>query len=228
MRLKFDNFSSRKVPFHLTRPTRQLPLHFEHEMSKFRKTRAVIRSLKQEIAKAFLALFILLMLRQLCQAGETSNHVLLAPEVARLVLGTNSQPFTFANDSSTTAAVFVFLSTDCPIANGYSPELSRIQATFASRGVRFWSVYCESSETDDSIQRHQKEYQLTLTPLRDPHQSMASALGVTKTPEVVVLRPNGTRVYRGRIDDRHLRLGQSRPVPTTHDLRDALEALLGG
>ena len=197
-------------------------------MRVFGTKRAMGPIARKSPEKAFAWLFIFLMLRLLCHAGETSNRLLLAPEVVRQVLGTNNQSFNFAPDRSTTAAVFVFLSTDCPIANGYSPELGRIQATFASRGVRFWSVYCDPSETDDSIQRHQKEYQLTLTPLRDPHQSMASAMGVTKTPEVVVLRPDGTRVYRGRIDDRHLRLGQSRPAPTSHDLRDALEALLNG
>lgn len=160
---------------------------------------------------------------------DTTNSIgHFVSEATKPIIGVHGGSFTFATDRSTTAAAFVFLSTDCPIANGYSPELGRIQATFASRGVRFWSVYCDPSETDESIQRHQKEYQLTLTPIRDPHQSLASALGVTKTPEVVVLRPDGTRVYRGRIDDRHLRLGQSRPAPTTHDLRDALEALLSG
>lgn len=168
------------------------------------------------------------MLRLLCHARETNNRPLLAPEFVRQILGTNNQSLNFATDRSTTADVFIFLSTDCPIANGYSPELGRIQENFASRGVRFWSVYCEASETDNSIQRHQKEYQLTLTPIRDPQQSLATALGVTKTPEAVVLRPDGTRAYRGRIDDRHLRLGQSRPAPTTHDLRDALDALLNG
>jgi hypothetical protein len=32
-------------------------------------------------------------------------------------------------------------------------------------------------------------------------------------------------VYRGRIDDRHLALGKSRPAPRTRDLEDVLTAL---
>jgi hypothetical protein len=35
-------------------------------------------------------------------------------------------------------------------------------------------------------------------------------------------------VYRGRIDDRHVDFGRSRPEATTHDLDHALDELLDG
>jgi hypothetical protein len=38
----------------------------------------------------------------------------------------------------------------------------------------------------------------------------------------------GKVVYRGRIDDRYVDLGLERPAATTHDLGDALEAVMTG
>src|SRR5258708_38867078 len=55
----------------------------------------------------------------------------------------------------------------------------------------------------------------------------ARALGVRRTPEAVVLDGEKRLCYRGRIDDQY-RLGGVRPAPTTHDLKDALEAVLAG
>jgi hypothetical protein len=38
----------------------------------------------------------------------------------------------------------------------------------------------------------------------------------------------GRVVYRGRIDDRYVDLGLERPAATTHDLADALAAVVAG
>jgi hypothetical protein len=49
----------------------------------------------------------------------------------------------------------------------------------------------------------------------------------TVTPEAAVVV--GNRVaYRGRIDDRYVDLGLERPKATTHDLADAVSAVLAG
>jgi hypothetical protein len=48
------------------------------------------------------------------------------------------------------------------------------------------------------------------------------------TPEAVVVTPAGVIKYRGRIDDRYIALGQQRRVVTSHDLRDAIDAVIGG
>jgi hypothetical protein len=54
---------------------------------------------------------------------------------------------------------------------------------------------------------------------------------VTTTPEAAVFRSNGDvlrEVYRGRIDDRYLSIGQERPQPQQHDLEAAISAALAG
>src|SRR6266540_6218002 len=55
----------------------------------------------------------------------------------------------------------------------------------------------------------------------------ARALGVHRTPETVVLDAEKRLRYRGRIDDQY-RLGGVRKEPASHELKDALEAVLAG
>jgi hypothetical protein len=43
-----------------------------------------------------------------------------------------------------------------------------------------------------------------------------------------VYSPKRELLYRGRIDDRYVDFGKRRPEPMTHDLREALEAILAG
>jgi hypothetical protein len=50
----------------------------------------------------------------------------------------------------------------------------------------------------------------------------------TVTPEAAVFDRAKRLVYHGRIDDRFVSLGLERPEPTTHDLADALSAMLAG
>ena len=138
------------------------------------------------------------------------------------------EPFAWKTNEVPSATAFVFLSTDCPIANSYAPELQRIQTAYSPRGIQFRAVYCEPTETSETLRRHQEQYQLTIPSLRDPQQELARSLQVSRTPEVAIVDSKGNRIYRGRIDDRHLRLGQSRPEATTHEFRDALEAVLIG
>src|SRR5258706_161747 len=56
---------------------------------------------------------------------------------------------------------------------------------------------------------------------------LAKFVGATITPEAVVYA-GGRVAYRGRIDDRYVDLGLERPAATTHDLAEALAAVLAG
>ena len=61
--------------------------------------------------------------------------------------------------------------------------------------------------------------------VKDFDATCARALGVTRTPECAVLDADRKLRYRGRIDDQYRPTG-SRSEPTTHELRDALDAVL--
>ena len=124
------------------------------------------------------------------------------------------------------ATVLVFLSTDCPIANRYAPEIQRLAKEFGSRGMKFWLVYPDADTSPSAILRHTKEYRFTLRALRDPWHVLVGRAQVRVTPEVAVFHHDGRLLYHGRIDDRFVDFGKERASPTQHDLREAMEAVL--
>ena len=127
------------------------------------------------------------------------------------------------------AVVFLFTSTDCPISNRYAPEVRRLSETFTRQGVLFRLVYPGRADTAEAIHEHMKAfaYAGSTEAYRDPELALAKFVGATVTPEAAVVA-HGTVLYHGRLDDRYVDLGLERPSPTTHDLADALTAVLSG
>ena len=64
--------------------------------------------------------------------------------------------------------------------------------------------------------------------LRDPHHQLVKLARATIAPEAAVFDQAGHLVYHGRIDDRWLNPGRARPAAQTHDLEDAISAVLAG
>ena len=122
--------------------------------------------------------------------------------------------------------VYVFTTTDCPIANRYAPEIQRLAAKY-QQFAHFVLVYPVPSDTQDVINEHQKKYAYVLDSIRDTDQKLVKLTGVTVSPEVAVMR-GSQLLYRGRIDDRYIELGKDRPVPTRRDLEAALDLITTG
>ena len=129
---------------------------------------------------------------------------------------------------STKAVVLVFISIDCPVSNRYAPDIKRLVQEFASRGVRVWLVYPNPGESVAAIRAHLHAFGYPDIALRDPDHQLVARAGISVTPEAAVFTSTGELAYRGRIDDRYVELGRERPVPTRHDLTDALAATLAG
>jgi hypothetical protein len=125
------------------------------------------------------------------------------------------------------ALVFVFVSVDCPISNRYAPEVRRLYQAFYDKGVRFTLVYPNPAESA-SIRDHLRDFDYPFEAVRDPKHALVKHAQITVTPEVAVFQPDGSLAYRGRIDDRYVRLGLERPAPTQRDLAAALVAILEG
>jgi len=134
-----------------------------------------------------------------------------------------------AAPAGTKAIVFLFTSTDCPISNRYAPEVRRIVSAFARQGVVFRLVYPSPAEQASAIREHMAAfgYDGAFQALRDPRLALVRHVKATVTPEAAVVA-GGRVAYIGRIDDRYVDLGLERPAPTTHDLADALSAVLAG
>ena len=130
--------------------------------------------------------------------------------------------------ADTKAAVFVFVSTECPVSNRYAPEVVRLYDQLTAKGIRFTLVYPNPSESAADIRAHLKAYGYPMDALRDPSHAFVKQIGITITPEAAVFTPDGKLAYRGRLDDRYVSLGLERPAPTRRDLAEALTDLLAG
>lgn len=126
------------------------------------------------------------------------------------------------------ATVLVFTASDCPISNRYAPEVRRLAARHAAAGVRVWLVYPNVGEKPEAARDHAAAFDYGLPVAIDAAGVLSARAEATVTPEVAVFDRAGQLVYRGRIDDRYVDFGVDRPTPTTHDLADALDAVLGG
>ncbi len=129
-------------------------------------------------------------------------------------------------DHGQKATVLIFLAHDCPVTNATAPELARLASEFTPRGVHFFGIY--TTETEAEIITHRRDYGLTFAGLLDPKLHLARLAGATRMPEAAVFSPTGKLLYRGRIDDRAIQAGRTRPTPSRHDLRLALESILAG
>ncbi len=126
------------------------------------------------------------------------------------------------------AHVLVFLLPDCPIANSYAPEIRAVRSAYEAAGVRFFLVHVQPDLTAAAARAHAAAYGHAGPILIDRAHALVRATGVSVTPEVAVLGPAGELLYRGRIDDLYGDVGKKRHVATTHELRDALAAIVAG
>ena len=124
------------------------------------------------------------------------------------------------------ATALIFIAHDCPASNGYAPEINRLCADFGAKGIAFFIVYAETDLARTTAVEHAAAYGFKCPALLDTNLALVKKSGATVTPEAAVFSPAGTLLYRGRIDDRDAEIGRHRPAPTTHDLRDALDAIL--
>ena len=135
-------------------------------------------------------------------------------------------PHTRAEWTGRPAIVLFFIATECPVSNGYAPEMTRLAKAFGPRGIVFRGINPDPDVTAAAAAAHAEEYGLPFPILLDPDQSVAGQAGVHVTPEAVIILPDGQVVYRGRIDDRYSPDGRRRPEGVVHELENAIEAIL--
>jgi peroxiredoxin len=126
------------------------------------------------------------------------------------------------------AVVVFFVMTDCPLSNGYVPEMNRIRADYEKQGVAVFAAHSDPSVAAEMVKKHAVEFAYTFPVLLDPKLALARAAGATTVPEVAVFSASGELKYLGRIDNRAEDITRRRTIPTEHDLRNALDAVLAG
>ena len=127
------------------------------------------------------------------------------------------------------ANVLVFVTSDCPISNGYAPAIQQLCAQYENRGVSCSLIYEDTAIEPAAVRKHINDYRYRgVAAAIDDHGVVARRLGATVTPQAVVVDAKGLVRYSGRIDNKYIELGKQRRVVTQHDLRDAVDAVLEG
>ncbi len=174
-----------------------------------------------------LAIACLIVLAALCppaRSGETS-----IPQIRFLsALDLEGHAHRIGNGEGYQALSLVFMTTECPIAREFVPELNRLAGTLSDKPVKFLGVISEPDLSRAEAVAFQKEFKIEFPLLFDASGELAAELKPTHVPEAFVLDVDANVVYRGRIDDRYRELGKKRPAPTTHELADAIAAVLEG
>ena len=125
--------------------------------------------------------------------------------------------------------VIFFTCNHCPYVIGSDENTQAIAEQFADRGVRFVAINSNSKHTyaEDSFEHmveRMDEYKFPWTYLYDEPQEVALAYGALRTPHFFVFDETRKLVYTGRAIDTPRNWKEA----TTHELVDALEALLAG
>jgi peroxiredoxin len=144
------------------------------------------------------------------------------------VTGQTRHPLSEAKQAKKRAVVFFFVTTDCPIANRFAPEINKIIHDYEKKQVAFFVVQTDKALKASQAMEHAKQYSFSCPVLLDRKRELVKFCGASATPEAALLSPDGKLLYRGRIDDRYAGLRQPRAQPTRRDLRLALDAVLAG
>jgi peroxiredoxin len=152
---------------------------------------------------------------------------MLAPDFN--LRGVDGKPCSFDSIAGAKATVVMFWCNHCPYVIANQDRVIAMQREFAPHGVRFAAINANDAAgyPEDSFQAmqeraEQKGYNFDY--LHDESQEAARAYGAQRTPEVFVFDGGRKLRYHGRIDDNH----QDVNAVKSHDLRNAIDALLSG
>ena len=131
--------------------------------------------------------------------------------------------------SNARARVLLFVRTDCPITNRYAPGIAApLPGIQQPRRRVLAGLSRPEPSTAQPSSEHVAQYSLPGTVLRDPRHSSREARARHHRARSRGLRSAGKLLYHGRIDDRWVNPGTARPAARTHDLEDAIAAVLAG
>jgi len=122
------------------------------------------------------------------------------------------------------AVVVIFDATKCPYAKGYKERVAKMGKEYGAKGVTFVTINSNKTEPAAEVAEDAQKHGFAFPVLKDEGNEVADRYGAQKTPEVYVLDPKGTLLYRGRIDETH---DDPKNVKSP-DLINALEAILAG
>jgi len=119
------------------------------------------------------------------------------------------------------AAVFMFISKNCPISRAYDGRMREIASDPAYKDVAFLALNANQDEKAEEIKAHAEEQRFPFPVAQDRNNVLADRFGAMVTPEVWIVNAKGIAVYHGAIDDSQDAAGVKHRY-----LKDALDAVL--
>ena len=145
--------------------------------------------------------------------------------------GTDGKTHTLADQKGKLFCLIVSCN-HCPYVVAYEPRIVALASEYGGpggKGVSFVAVNANDATRypDDGLEpmrQRAKARGFTFPYVRDDAQTFVRTLGARFTPEVFVFDAESKLRYHGRIDDNHRDIARV----TSHDLKNALDALLAG
>ncbi len=143
--------------------------------------------------------------------------------------GVDGQDYSIESLSDAKILIVVFSCNHCPYVIGSEDRMNDLWADYSPRGVAMIAINSNETEghpTDsfDHMAVRAKEKNFQFPYVRDESQEVAKSYGALRTPHYFVFDADRKLAYTGRMDDNPRDPG----LETTHELRDALDALLQG
>ncbi len=141
------------------------------------------------------------------------------------VVDLDGKTLTLPNTDSQATAI-IFIGTQCPISNRYVPQLNEMFATDQAKKVDLIGVVVDQTISRKDVIAYRDQYKIAFPIVFDASGTLAKQFKPTKTPEVFLIDHDGEIRYHGRIDDSFAALGKINQVVKSHDLVDAISAVL--
>ena len=140
---------------------------------------------------------------------------------------TDGQTYSLAHFQDAKVLVIAFTCNHCPYVINSEQRVLDFTRDYQEKSVAYVAINSNSANTyaDDSFEhmkQRARERGFDFPYLRDESQQVARAYGALRTPHFYVFDENRKLRYTGRMDDNPRNPGQE----TTHELRDAVDALL--
>lgn len=153
-----------------------------------------------------------------------------APAITFSLMDLNGTIHSLEQNDSRRVRAFVFVSTECPVSNGYIKTLNELHAKIAKseKAAEFFGVLSDPTVTRTQAAKHFAEFKSEFPILFDASGLLAQALKPSHVPEAFVLDRDGKLVYLGAIDNSWEAIGRRRPKAEREFLADAITSTSNG
>ncbi|MGA2265965.1 MAG: thioredoxin family protein [Phycisphaerae bacterium] len=143
--------------------------------------------------------------------------------------GVDGKRYSLASFTDARLLIVVFSCNHCPSVIGSEDRMNALYARYAPQGVAMIAINANETanhptDTLEHMKQRAKDKGFRFSYVRDDSQEVALAYGALRTPHFYVFDAQRRLRYTGRMDNNPKDAAKA----TTHELADALDALLAG